>query len=91
MSTNGTLFLSNFQHNYWDKYDGYDLDKNQLGDVPYRPISLFSVILEKNPTTLILFRSFIAVLLDKTEKNLPSLTPEQLKDEHPRMKPIKWI
>jgi nitrous oxidase accessory protein len=91
VSTNGTLFLSNFQHNYWDKYDGYDLDKNQLGDVPYRPISLFSVILEKNPTTLIMFRSFISVLLDKTEKNLPSLTPEQLKDEHPRMKPIKWI
>lgn len=88
VSTNGTLFLSSFQHNYWDKYDGYDLDKNQLGDIPYRPISLFSVILEKNPTTLIMFRSFISVLLDKTEKNLPSLTPEQLKDEHPRMKPL---
>jgi nitrous oxidase accessory protein len=36
VSTNGSLVLNEFNGNYWDKYDGYDLDKNKIGDVPYR-------------------------------------------------------
>jgi len=39
--------LNTFNHNYWDKYDGYDLNKDRTGDVPYRPVSLFSMIAEK--------------------------------------------
>jgi len=35
-----------------------------------------------------LFRSLITALMDKTEKLIPSLTPENLKDEHPLMKPL---
>jgi nitrous oxidase accessory protein len=35
---------------------------------------------------MILFRSFITALLDKTEKILPSITPENLKDNAPLMK-----
>ncbi|MFD3275150.1 nitrous oxide reductase family maturation protein NosD [Aquirufa echingensis] len=89
VSTNGTLVLNNFDGNYWDKYDGYDLNRDHIGDIPFRPVSLFSIILEKNPTTLIMFRSFISALMDKTEKLIPSLTPEQLKDQFPLIKPIK--
>lgn len=88
VSTNGSLVLNNFNSNYWDKYEGYDLNKDLIGDLPFRPVSLFSVILEKNPTTLIMFRSFIAALMDKTEKLLPSLTPESLKDSTPFLKPV---
>lgn len=89
VSTNGTLVLNNFDGNYWDKYDGYDLNRDHIGDIPFRPVSLFSIILEKNPTTLIMFRSFISALMDKTEKLIPSLTPEQLKDQFPLIKPVK--
>ncbi|MHA8061910.1 nitrous oxide reductase family maturation protein NosD [Aquirufa beregesia] len=89
VSTNGTLVLNNFNGNYWDKYDGYDLNRDHIGDVPFRPVSLFSIILEKNPTTLIMFRSFISALMDKTEKLIPSLTPEQLKDQFPLIKPVQ--
>jgi nitrous oxidase accessory protein len=88
VSTNGTLVLNKFNGNYWDKYDGYDLDKNKIGDVPYRPVSMYSMIIEKNPPAVILFRSFITALLDKTEKVLPSLTPEDLKDDTPSMIPF---
>lgn len=88
VGTNGTLVLNRFTRNYWDKYEGYDLDKNGEGDIPYRPVSLYSMIVEKNPTVMILFRSFITTLMDKTEKVLPSLTPENLKDNHPIMKPL---
>lgn len=88
IGTNGTLVLNTFNGNYWDKYEGYDLNHDKTGDIPYRPISMFSMIIEKNPPAMILFRSIMVSLLDKTEKLIPSLTPENLKDETPCMKPL---
>lgn len=88
ISTNGSLVLSKFQQNYWDKYEGYDLNKDNIGDVPYRPVSLYSMLVEKNSTMMMLFRSFMVSILDKTEKILPSVIPESLKDEEPLMKPL---
>jgi len=88
IGTNGTLVLNTFNNNYWDKYEGYDLNKDNLGDVPFRPVSMFSMIIENNPQTMILFRSIMVTLLDKTERIIPTLIPENLKDEHPFMKPI---
>ncbi len=88
VGTNGSLVLNNFNGNYWDKYEGYDLNKNKIGDIPYRPVSLYSMIVEKNPPAMLLFRSFITALMDKTEKILPGITPENLKDEHPMMKKL---
>ncbi len=86
VGTNGSLTLNKFNNNYWDKYEGYDLNKDKIGDIPYRPVSMYSMIVEKYPPAMILFRSFITTLLDKTEKILPSLTPENLKDDAPLMK-----
>jgi nitrous oxidase accessory protein len=88
VGTNGELVLNTFNNNYWDKYEGYDLNKDKLGDIPFRPVSMYSMIIEKNPPAMMLFRSFITTLLDKTEKLLPSLTPEALKDVHPLMKAL---
>jgi nitrous oxidase accessory protein len=89
IATNGSLVLNFFNGNYWDKYEGYDLNKDKIGDVPYRPISMYSMIVEQNPPAMILYRSIMVTLLDKSEKLLPSLTPENLKDETPFMKPLK--
>jgi nitrous oxidase accessory protein len=86
VGTNGSLVLNRFINNYWDKYEGYDLNKDKIGDIPYRPVSMYSMIVEKYPPAMILFRSFITTLLDKTEKILPSLTPENLKDNAPLMR-----
>ena len=88
ISTNGSLVLNSFDGNYWDKYEGYDLDKNMVGDVPYRPLSLFSVIVEKNPPTMLLYRSFIVTLLDRSEKIIPTLTPDNFIDGVPLMHAI---
>ena len=87
ISTNGSVVLNTLQNNYWDKYEGYDLDKNRTGDIPYRPISLFSVIVEKIPSAMILWRSFLVTLLDRMEKVLPSITPENMIDNSPKMRP----
>lgn len=85
ISTNGSLVLNTFNGNYWDKYEGYDLDKNGLGDVPFHPLSLFAVITENNPSAMLLFRSFMITLLDKSEKILPSITPDNFIDKTPLM------
>lgn len=87
MSSNGSVVLNTITENYWDKYEGYDLDKNQVGDVPYRPINLYSVIVEKIPAAVILWRSFMVTLLDRMEKILPTMTPDQMIDPSPKMRP----
>lgn len=89
ISTNGTMMLNKFFNNYWDRYEGYDMNKDGIGDVPYHPVSMYAMIVEQNPTTLILMRSFMVSLLDKAEKAIPSLTPENLLDDKPLMKPNK--
>jgi nitrous oxidase accessory protein len=89
VGTNGTLVLNTFNHNYWDKYDGYDLNKDGTGDVPYHPVSMYSMIIEQNPNSIILLRSFMVSLLDKAEKAIPNLTPENLIDNHPAIKAIQ--
>jgi len=88
VSTSGSLILNVFNENYWDKYEGYDLDKDSIGDVPYHPLSLFSMIVEKNLPAMLLYRSFMINLLDKSERMLPSLTPENFVDKNPLMTPL---
>lgn len=85
VGTNGSLVLNTFNKNYWDKYEGYDLNKDNIGDVPYHPLSLFSVVVEKNPPAMLLYKSFMTSLLDKSEKIIPSLTPEFFVDKQPLM------
>ncbi len=88
MATNGSLVMNTFNSNYWDKYEGYDLDKDGFGDVPYHPLSLFAVLVENTPSTMLLYRSFMITLLDKSEKVLPSITPDNFIDKTPLMKPL---
>ena len=89
IATNGAMMLNKFYNNYWDKYEGYDRNKDGVGDVPYHPVSMYSMIVEQNPNSLILLRSFMVSLLDKAEKAIPSLTPENLTDDKPMIKPNK--
>jgi nitrous oxidase accessory protein len=86
VSTNGQLVLNSFAGNYWDKYEGYDLNRDGIGDVPYHPLSMFSVIVENNPPAMLLFRSFMTTLLDRSEKMIPSLTPDNFIDKSPALR-----
>lgn len=88
IATNGSLVLNTFRGNYWDRYEGYDLNRDGTGDVPHRPVSLYSIIVERNPTTLMLFRSFMVDLMDRAERIMPGMTPEALRDDSPKMKKI---
>lgn len=87
-STNGELHENLFENNYWDKYEGYDLDRDAVGDVPYRPVSLYSVLVEQMPYAVMLMRSFTVELLNRAERSIPSIVPETFVDERPLMKMI---
>jgi nitrous oxidase accessory protein len=89
--TNGSLVLNKINSNYWDKYDGYDLNKDAIGDVPFRPVSMYGMIVERIPTAVLLWRSFLVFLMDRAEKAIPVMTPENLKDDSPSMKPYDFI
>jgi len=88
-TTNGTENLNYLKGNYWDKYSGYDLNRDKIGDLPYRPVSLYSQIIEKLPSAVFLLRSFMAELLDKAERALPSMSYVNLSDNEPSMHIIR--
>jgi nitrous oxidase accessory protein len=77
---------STFSENYWDGYEGYDLDHDGFGDVPFRPVRLFSVLVDQNEPLLILLHSTMLGLLEVAERVAPVLTPETLVDDRPLMK-----
>jgi len=86
LTTNGKRNTNDFHDNFWDQYSGYDLDKDGIGDVPHRPVRLFSYLISRVPESIILLRSFFIDMLNIAEKVAPVLTPQSLTDERPRMK-----
>lgn len=90
VSSNSSRNENIYSGNFWDKYEGYDLDKDNTGDIPYRPVSLYSMIVDKVPESIILLRSFMVELIDLTEKAMPVLIPVTLIDEKPKMKKINY-
>lgn len=89
LSYNGQLNDNKFEHNYWSSYAGYDLDKDGIGDVPFRPVKLFSYIVNRTPETIVLLRSLFVDIINFSEKVSPVFTPVALKDLQPLMRPIK--
>jgi len=89
ISYNSKLNDNEFNSNYWSSYTGYDLDKNGVGDVPYRPVKLFSYIVNRTPETIILLRSLFIDIIDFSERVSPVFTPDDLLDSTPLMKKIE--
>jgi nitrous oxidase accessory protein len=85
VATNSQSTSSVFDGNWWDRYRGYDLDRDGRGDVPFRPVRLFSLIMEQYEPSVILLRSAFVDMLDAAERLLPVLTPQGLVDSRPLM------
>lgn len=86
VATNSRQNFNTFSKNFWSMYEGYDLDKDGFGDVPYRPVKLFSLMIEQNKPTLVLLNSLFIKLLNIAESVFPVLTPETLLDAFPLMR-----
>jgi len=78
---------NNYHNNYWDDYEGYDLNQDGFGDVPHRPVNLFSYLVSRIDESIILLRSSFIEVLNFAEKVAPAVTPTNLIDEEPLMKP----
>ncbi|HWL39448.1 MAG TPA: nitrous oxide reductase family maturation protein NosD [Gemmatimonadaceae bacterium] len=85
VSSNNSEQTTVFAGNYWDGYEGYDLNRDGYGDVPFRPVRLFAAIVEGNAPAIILLRSPFVRLLDSAERLLPFFTPAALADNRPAM------
>jgi nitrous oxidase accessory protein len=85
MATNSRSVDATVSGNWWDRYNGYDLDGNGRGDVAFRPVRLFSLLVASHPPSVVLMRSAFVDLLDAAERALPVLTPETLVDAAPLM------
>ena len=83
VTTNGRSNTNLFHANSWDRYDGYDLDHDGTGDVPFRPVRRFALLVEQHESAILLLRSPFADLLDLAESVFPVLTPETLVDTAP--------
>jgi nitrous oxidase accessory protein len=89
ISYNSKLNDNSFEGNYWSSYAGYDLDKDGIGDVPFRPVKLFSYIVNRTPETIVLLRSLFIDLINFSERVSPVFTPDQLMDARPLMRKLK--
>jgi nitrous oxidase accessory protein len=86
VSFNSRLNDNEFTGNYWSTYSGYDLNKDGIGDVPHRPVKLFSYVVNKTPESIVLLRSFFVDLINFTENVAPVFTPVDLIDNSPLMR-----
>ncbi|GIV33369.1 MAG: copper ABC transporter substrate-binding protein [Chitinophagales bacterium] len=90
LTTNSNTNYNRYERNFWSKYQGYDLNKDGVGDVPHNPVDLFTFLVERQPCSIILMRSLFIDLLNLSERINPMLTPSALKDDKPLMKPATW-
>jgi nitrous oxidase accessory protein len=88
LAYNSKLNDNKFVNNYWSEYTGYDLDNDGIGDTPYRPVKLFSYIVNRTPEALVLLRSLFVDIINFSEKVSPVFTPDNLMDNQPLMKRI---
>lgn len=86
VGTNSRQNYSTFSGNWFERYRGYDLDRDGRGDVPHAPVRLFALLVEQAPASLVLVRSLLVDLLDVAERVMPVLTPQTLRDEAPLMR-----
>ncbi|NNM32229.1 MAG: nitrous oxide reductase family maturation protein NosD, partial [Gemmatimonadetes bacterium] len=88
VATNSRRSYSDFRGNFWDRYRGYDRNGDGVGDVPFHPVRLFSLVVAQNEPALVLQRSPLVALLDVAEQVLPVLTPASLVDPSPMLEPF---
>jgi nitrous oxidase accessory protein len=88
VSTNSKSTTNIFLDNFWEKYKGYDLNRDGHGDVPHKPIHFFGYWVAVYPFLMILYESPVVLFLQGIEAAFPIITPVDYEDKFPSMKEI---
>jgi nitrous oxidase accessory protein len=83
-----TRWSSRGQGNYWSDYDGYDLDQDGIGDVPFHIRNLYERMEAGFPRLRLYFDSPAARALVAAERAFPIMRTSRERDEHPLLKPV---
>ena len=77
--------------NVWDDYQGFDLDRDGIGDVPYELYLFADRIWMEAPETTFFRNSPLMEIVDFLERLAPFASPALvLRDPEPRMHPGPW-
>lgn len=79
--------------NYWSDYDGFDLDGDGIGDIPYRIQNVFEHIEAQLPLLRLYLFSPAAQSLAVAERGFPVFETRQETDDRPLMRPVAmpWL
>jgi nitrous oxidase accessory protein len=64
------------------------LNHDGIGDIPFRPMKIFSLWVGRYPELVALLQSPVIEFLEVAERIFPVLTPKTMQDQNPRMKPV---
>lgn len=82
----GNAESATFAHNRWSEYEGYDLDGNGIGDLPYAPALASRGLVQRRPVATFFAGTPAAMLLDFLGTAFPMLAPRPLlTDPSPRL------
>lgn len=77
--------------NYWDRYEGFDNDRNGIGDTPHRQYIYADQLWIGNPALQFFRGSVVMTFLDFLERLAPFSAPEfVLQDDMPLLNPIEY-
>ncbi len=72
--------------NFWSDYKGYDMNRDGLGDVPYRSESFFENLMDREPRLRMFLYSPAQQALELASQAFPAVRPQpKFSDDHPLM------
>jgi nitrous oxidase accessory protein len=86
----GDALAAKWDGNAWDDYQGYDLDGDGFGDLPYDLVSLSGQLAGREPALAFLEGTPALAMVDATARILPIFAPQRLlTDPRPRVAPLE--
>jgi len=86
----GTVWEEGGVGNFWGGYEGFDLDADGIGDVPYHIQNIFDFIESRHPALRLFLESPASQALAAATKTFPIFDISAERDEHPRMQSLDF-
>jgi len=84
----GNRFARRGRGNFWSDYSGFDADGDGIGDMPYRPRSLFESLMARVPNLRVFMHSPAQRAVEFAARAYPHIRPEpKLTDPAPLVRP----